>query len=177
MKGLDLGCSASTRLRGKQKTMAPKIEHMDLEVLQRNAERASDLLRIIGSKWRLLVVCQLVTGEKTVGELERLTGLRQSALSQNLMVLRHRELVNTRRVAQNIYYSLNSAIVTDLLLTLHKHYCEEAPEARSASGRRHSKNGSAEVKHRAPERPHGGKLVRHASKAPSAKRQPSVLGH
>lgn len=119
---------------------------VDFEELQRNAEHASALLRTIGNKWRLLVVCQLVTGEKTVTELEGITGLSQSALSQHLMVLRHRELVNTRRVAQNIYYSLNSVIVTNLLLTLYKHYCEPIAEARSASNRRRVKkavNGKA----------------------------------
>ncbi|MDE2500854.1 MAG: helix-turn-helix transcriptional regulator, partial [Alphaproteobacteria bacterium] len=136
--------------------MAPRIEHADLAVLERNAERASALLRIIGSKWRLLVVCQLVTGEKTVGELERVTGLRQSALSQHLMVLRHRELVNTRRVAQSIYYSLNSAVVTDLLLTLHKHYCGETEDVRSASSRRPLKKSLAETKHRESGRKHAG---------------------
>jgi DNA-binding transcriptional ArsR family regulator len=122
--------------------MAPKFDTADLEVLQQNAERASALLRIIGSKWRLLLVCQLVMGEKTVSELERATGLRQSALSQHLMVLRHRELVNTRREAQNIYYSLNSAVVTDLLVTLHKHYCEP-DEAVRPSRRRASRKPQA----------------------------------
>lgn len=100
-----------------------KVENLDFAALEQNAERASDLLKTIGSKWRLLVVCQLLAGEKTVSELELITGLNQSALSQHLMVLRHRELVITRRVAQNIYYSLNSTVVTDLLVTLHKHYC------------------------------------------------------
>jgi DNA-binding transcriptional ArsR family regulator len=150
--------------------MAPKIEHMDLEMLERNAERASALLRIIGSKWRLLVVCQLVTGETTVGEIERVTGLRQSALSQHLMVLRHLDLVNTRRVAQNIYYSLNSAVVTDLLLTLHKHFCEQPEEARSASTRRPSNKSLTGPKQRQHERQHVAKLVRRAPKASSATR-------
>ncbi len=126
--------------------MVPKFESADLEALERNAERASALLRIIGSKWRLLVVCQLVTGEKTVSELERVTGLRQSALSQHLMVLRHRELVNTRREAQNIYYSLNSAVVVDLLVTLHRHYCGAGSEAQVPSRRRSVKK--AAPKHR-----------------------------
>ncbi len=150
--------------------MAPKIVHMDLEMLERNAERASALLRIIGSKWRLLVVCQLVTGEKTVGEIERVTGLRQSALSQHLMVLRHLDLVNTRRVAQNIYYSLNSAVVTDLLLTLHKHFCEQPEEARFAVSRRPSKKGLAKPTQRRPRRQLAAKLVRRVPKASSATR-------
>ncbi len=126
--------------------MAAKIDLADLKVLERNAERASALLRIIGSKWRLLVICQLVSGEKTVTELERITGLRQSALSQHLMVLRHRELVNTRREAQSIYYSLNSTAVTDVLLTLHKHYCGASDEAQPK--RRRATSGRAETKQR-----------------------------
>ncbi len=132
--------------------MVPKFEHVDLDVMVRNAERASALLRNIGSKWRLLIVCQLVTGEKTVGELENVTGLRQSALSQHLMVLRHLDLVNTRRVAQSIYYSLNSAIVTDLLLTLHKHYCGEDENARPSSGRRPSNQTRTAAKRRQQQR-------------------------
>ncbi len=132
----------------EQEVMTPKFDAADIKVLERNAERASALLRIIGSKWRRLVICHLVTGEKTVTELERVTGLRQSALSQHLMVLRHRELVNTRREAQNIYYSLNSAIVTDLLLTLHRHYCGASEDARLSSRRRSSRKDSGEPKHR-----------------------------
>ena len=132
--------------------VAPGFHTADIEVLARNAERASALLRTIGSKWRLLIVCHLVTGEKTVTELEHATGLRQSALSQHLMVLRHRDLVNTRRVAQNIYYSLNSAVVTDLILTLHRHYCEEPDEAQSNPDRQPSKAVPATPNRRAPDR-------------------------
>ena len=96
---------------------------LDLEALEENAERATALLRSIGSKWRLLILCQLVTGEKSVGELERLIGLSQSALSQHLMVLRRHALVKTRRAAQMIYYSLNGTEVTAILATLHDLYC------------------------------------------------------
>ena len=79
--------------------------------------------RSIGSKWRLLVLCQLVKGEKSVGELERIIGLSQSALSQHLMVLRRNDLVQTRRSAQMIYYSLNGQEVTAILTTLYGLYC------------------------------------------------------
>lgn len=132
--------------------MAPKFEAADLEVLQRNAERASALLRNIGSKWRLLIVCQLISGEKTVGELERATGLRQSALSQHLMVLRHLELVSTRREAQSIFYSLSSAIVTDLLITLHKHYCGADDAAQTDSMRRAPNRAKAGAQRRQQQR-------------------------
>jgi DNA-binding transcriptional ArsR family regulator len=142
--------------------VVPGFHAGDIGVLARNAERASALLRVIGSKWRLLIVCHLVTGEKTVTELEQATGLRQSALSQNLMVLRHRDLVNTRRVAQNVYYSLNSAVVTDLILTLHRHYCEEPEEAEFTPGRRPSNAVSAAPKRRPADRQRAAKPAQRA---------------
>lgn len=101
-----------------------KPEANSIEALQQNCERASELMRTLGNKWRMLVVWQLAFGEKTVSELGRETGLAQSALSQHLMVLRHRELVSTRRSAQNVYYSLSNPVVLDILRTMHTHFCE-----------------------------------------------------
>ncbi len=109
-------------------------EHLEVEALEDNAERAAALLRSIGSKWRLLILCQLVKGEKSVGELERVIGLSQSALSQHLMVLRRNELVQTRRAAQMIYYSLASAEVTAILTTLYNLYCGGEEESCGLSG-------------------------------------------
>lgn len=100
-------------------------DDLEIEALEDNAERAAALLRSIGSKWRLLILCQLVKGEKSVGELETVIGLSQSALSQHLMVLRRHELVKTRRAAQMIYYSLNGREVTAVLTTLYGLYCGE----------------------------------------------------
>lgn len=100
-------------------------QDLDVEALKAKAERGAALLRAIGSKWRLLILCQLLEGEKSVGELERVVGLSQSALSQHLMVLRRNNLVRTRRSAQMIFYSLNGAEVTAILTTLHSLYCAE----------------------------------------------------
>lgn len=108
---------------------------IEVEALEENAERAATLLRSIGSKWRLLVLCQLVKGEKSVGELERIIGLSQSALSQHLMVLRRSKLVKTRRAAQMIFYSLDGPEVTAILTTLYGLYCEPDGEA-GGSGRK-----------------------------------------
>jgi DNA-binding transcriptional ArsR family regulator len=105
------------------KEMLNIVEDMAIEALEENAERAAALLRSIGSKWRLLILCQLVKGEKSVGELERIIGLSQSALSQHLMVLRRNDLVKTRRAAQMIYYSLDGAEVPAILNTLYNLYC------------------------------------------------------
>ena len=146
--------------------MATGFRAEDIEALLRNAERASALLRVIGNKWRLLIACHLATGEKNVTELVHYTGLRQSVLSQHLMVLRRWELVSTRRVAQNIYYSLSSAAVTDLILTLHKHYCEVNEEAEFHPGPQPS--SAAVPEHDILDRPQGAGRTRKA-KVPALK--------
>jgi ArsR family transcriptional regulator, virulence genes transcriptional regulator len=98
---------------------------LDIMVMQENAEQASDLLKSLANPARLLVLCALVSREHTVGELEELTGLSQSAISQHLARLRESELVATRREAQRIFYSLNNDEVAAVLETLHGIYCPE----------------------------------------------------
>src|SRR3546814_5329706 len=71
-----------------------------------HANEAAALLKALAHPARLLVLCQLVEGEASVGELQPITGLSMSALSQHLAVLREMELVTTRREAQTIYYAL-----------------------------------------------------------------------
>ena len=73
---------------------------------------------------RLLILCQLAEGEKSVGELEPLIGLSQSALSQHLAVLRGKHLVRTRRKGQSILYSLASKEATALMHTVHEEFCK-----------------------------------------------------
>ena len=84
---------------------------MDANQLQRRAHEASELLKALGNAHRLMILCQLVEGEKSVGELVRSIGLSQSALSQHLARLRRDGIVNTRRSAQTIYYSLEDEYV------------------------------------------------------------------
>jgi DNA-binding transcriptional ArsR family regulator len=88
-----------------------------------HAEAAAALLRAMGGKSRLLVLCNLVEGERSVGELQRIVGLSQSALSQHLAVLRRTKLVETRRETQTIYYRLAGGAATAVLETLHGLYC------------------------------------------------------
>ncbi|MGB0720163.1 MAG: ArsR/SmtB family transcription factor [Bdellovibrionales bacterium] len=64
------------------------------------------LLKALANEKRLHVVCVLKDGEQSVGELEKVVGLSQSALSQHLARLRRDKIVKTRREAQTIYYSL-----------------------------------------------------------------------
>lgn len=109
---------------------------MDLETVEFRLRRASALLRAMGNPHRLLILCQLVKGERNVGELERVVGLSQSALSQHLARLRHDQIVKTRRSAQTIYYSLAGDEAIEVIATLCKLYGtgDAHGEARAETG-------------------------------------------
>lgn len=96
---------------------------MNIDKLQASARQACTLLKSIGNEHRLLILCELVGGEKSVGELVRLVGLSQSALSQHLARLRRDNLVRTRREAQTIFYSVASDEALAVLDQLHALYC------------------------------------------------------
>ncbi len=99
------------------------VEEMDLGTMQSNAEQAAALLKSLANPSRLMVLCALVSREHTVGELEELTGLSQSAISQHMARLRDDEIVQTRRDAQRIFYSLKNGNVQKILETLYGIYC------------------------------------------------------
>ncbi len=96
---------------------------MDPISLQRNAREAAQLMKALSNPHRLAILCQLVEGEKSVGQLVSLVGLSQSALSQHLARLRRERLVRTRRAAQTIYYALEGGHAPAVLDTLHRLYC------------------------------------------------------
>ncbi len=93
------------------------------ERMQAQAEEAAELLKALSNPQRLRVMCLLIDGEKTVGEINAEVELSQSALSQHLAVLREGGLVQTRRESQNVYYSVPPGPVHRLLSTLHDIYC------------------------------------------------------
>ena len=98
----------------------------DLSSMQHHASEASALLKAMGNEQRLLVLCQLVQGELSVGEMGLRIKLSQSALSQHLAVLREAGMVQTRRSAQTIFYSLPGGPVQQVMQTLHAIYCVHA---------------------------------------------------
>jgi DNA-binding transcriptional ArsR family regulator len=105
---------------------------MDVKEVERNIEVAVNLLKALSNERRLLTICALYKGEKSVGELEQIVGLSQSALSQHLARLRRDGLVNTRRNAQTIYYSMNDRATEAVLKCLYDIYSPEDLAAKFA---------------------------------------------
>jgi ArsR family transcriptional regulator, virulence genes transcriptional regulator len=98
-----------------------------LAELEQNARRAAKLLKAMSNSARLVILCQLAGGERSVGELERAVGLSQSGISQHLAVLRREGVVSSRRIRQTVLYSLASRDVVTVMGTLHSVFCSPQP--------------------------------------------------
>ena len=109
---------------------AAAVADMNMGELQARALRATALLKAMSNPVRLMVLCQLAEGEKSVGELERTAGVSQSALSQHLALLRERRLVRSRREGQSIFYALDGPEAPALLAALYEVYCRKARAGR-----------------------------------------------
>jgi DNA-binding transcriptional ArsR family regulator len=94
-----------------------------LVTLEQKAEEVSRLLTAMANAKRLLVLCNLLEGERSVGELADIVGLSSAALSQHLAKMRAMDLVTTRRDGQTIYYQLASREIRQVLETLYRLYC------------------------------------------------------
>jgi ArsR family transcriptional regulator len=99
-----------------------KVAMDPLEMAQ-SAESAANLLRALAHPGRLILLCQLVGGEKNVGELEALTDLHQPTLSQQIGILRNEGLILPRRDGRHMYYSVADPVVLKLLNVLYDSYC------------------------------------------------------
>jgi DNA-binding transcriptional ArsR family regulator len=95
----------------------------NLDDMKQSADKASALMKTLGHQGRLMILCQLATGEKSVGELSRLLDIPQSPLSQHLSRMRTEKLVTPRRDAQTVYYSLNSDEAGKIIECLYGLYC------------------------------------------------------
>jgi len=96
---------------------------MDIKAMQVQACEAAGFLKILANDRRLMILCELLKGERSVGELEDIVDLSQSALSQHLARLRRSHLVKTRRESQTIYYSIADPGVTKVIWALYDLYC------------------------------------------------------
>lgn len=106
---------------------------IDVSKMQIAAQAAENVLKAIGHRHRLMILCQLVDGERPVGELARLVKVRASTMSQHLALLRRDGLVTTRREGQVIYYALASGPAQILLEALAQIYCDVPPHAPRSS--------------------------------------------
>ena len=103
--------------------MASRKATIDADTMQRHAEEAVGVLKALGSTHRLMLVCQLLEGERSVGELAEALDVAQSVVSQHLSVLRRDGLVAGRREGQSIYYAISDARVHGLMARLFELYC------------------------------------------------------
>ena len=96
---------------------------MEIAKLESKAEQATVLLTAMANPKRLLILCELLDGERNVSELGEKVGLAQSPLSQHLSKLRAWNMVKTRRDGQQVYYTIASDEVRHVIETLYRIYC------------------------------------------------------
>ncbi len=91
--------------------------------LLENAREASEFLKALAHETRLVILCLLVDGEKSVGEIEQRLKLRQAFISQQLARLRADDLVEARREGKNVYYSIARPEVIEIIDSLYRAFC------------------------------------------------------
>jgi DNA-binding transcriptional ArsR family regulator len=91
--------------------------------VEAHAAEAAALLKALGNEQRLLVLCTLLEGPHSVGEINARVPLSQSALSQHLAVLRDAQIVTTRRESQTIWYEIAAGPAQHVLRALHAAFC------------------------------------------------------
>ena len=102
-----------------------EVSPKDFRGMQHNAHDAAEFLKALAHEGRLMILCHLATGEKSVNELEDLLGARQATVSQHLARLRYSGFVTSRRVGKTVVYSLPEGAVREMISILHGMFCEE----------------------------------------------------
>lgn len=97
---------------------------MDPQELSKSADRASEFLKSLASPLRLRILCMVIDGERSVGDIADALSVRQSAVSQHLALLRKDGLVAPRRDGQTIYYRLADRNVKKVVKLLHELFCK-----------------------------------------------------
>jgi len=113
---MDATLSGYTRL-------ADSCDAEDIELLGGHAAEASSFLKALGHEGRLMILCHLCSGEKTVTELENLLSSRQASVSQQLARLRLEGLVKYRRQGKTIYYTLSDTKARQAIDLVHNLFC------------------------------------------------------
>ena len=97
---------------------------INLKRMRKSADQAVDLMKVLGNRDRMMLLCEINQGERCVSELEELLEIHQPTLSQQLTVLRKKKLVKTRREGKQIYYSASSPITMSVMALLYQYYCK-----------------------------------------------------
>lgn len=95
-----------------------------IEVMKRNSAKAEAMLKLLANAKRLLVLCHLLKGEQSVGQLADSVGLSQSAISQHLAKMRESGLIDYNKKGQEVYYRIINHEVEAILSTLYLIYCK-----------------------------------------------------
>ena len=104
----------------------------DSQTLQAQAERAAKFLELLANPRRLMILCELIEGERSVGQLVPVAGLQQAALSQHLAKLREQKLVATRRQSQMVYYRIDDPDAVAVIRLLADIFCRPTKSKRSS---------------------------------------------
>ncbi len=96
---------------------------IDPKAMRMAADEASSLLKALSNRHRLLILCQLIDGEKSVGQLAGFLGIRDSTASQHLALLRRDRIISGRREGQTIWYRIASAPALNVMQVLYAAYC------------------------------------------------------
>lgn len=99
-----------------------KTEISAIAQLSGNVSNAASMMKSLSNETRLMLMCSLMDGEKSVNQLAEAVDMRLPAVSQHLAKLRHMNLVSARRDAQNIYYNAMDGIGADVVKLLCSHY-------------------------------------------------------
>ena len=112
-----------TSLKKQASAARPRKSAMNVEEMFAHAGEAADFLKALANDQRLAILCTLLEGPLSVGQINEKVELSQSALSQHLAVLRDSNLVNTERQSQTVYYALHDDKTRRMLELLHDCFC------------------------------------------------------
>ena len=101
------------------------LDEAEMTKMMDNAKQATEFLKALAHEGRLMILCHLAGGERSVTELERLLSQRQAAVSQQLARLRLEGLVDTRRDGKTIYYSLADGRAKRMIEIVYDMFCAE----------------------------------------------------
>ncbi|KPF46079.1 ArsR/SmtB family transcription factor [Rhizobium sp. G187] len=99
---------------------------IDPEAMKAGADLASELLKSLSNRYRLLILCRLSDGEHSVGQLAEFLGIRDSTVSQHLALLRREKVISGRRDGQTIWYRIESEPARAVIATLYANFCQSS---------------------------------------------------